>query len=288
MSTPNGEGEVDPWKRAQEGAFSISASGPTTPQAPSLQTPLSPPGRVARPTYEEPSITKPPSRRVKISRPIGVVAAGVLLAIFVGGIVLAIYLYVRSAGKAAVEGVSLAERIQAETTLNEATRAETAYYSVHGKYTDDIDALRREVPGIAWDKGSEPRSVGAVSVELCDSAASTLLLQTKSERGNVFALWIEGRSQSRFYALGPVSCPRLDAGGFPRSPWSRDKDAGWSPTGGSEGAPEPGDLPPVGAPRPPAIPSPYGGSSPTPYSNPARGGGGSTPGGGDSYPYPYP
>lgn len=182
--------------------------------------------------------------------------AGALL-LAVGGIVLAVYLYARSATQAVTTGVTVAERAQVELTLNAAQRGETMYFSETDRFTDDLETLKSRLPNLAWERGSDPEQVGAVYVQVCDPGSTSLLLQMKSDRGNVFAVWMDGPRNLAYYALGPVTCPALGGSDVPGLPWRASKDEGW---GGSAPLEIP---PPEGGPRrPPKIPTPYGDSGP--------------------------
>lgn len=281
MAEDRPKADPDPWKQAQEGPFTVSAARPTpqqisgtaagsTAQAPARQpvSPL-PPGAHAPGTL--------PSGRGGAVRTVGVIVAIGLLVVVVGAIVAAVYLYMKSASRAVSTGVSVAERTRAEVTLVDAMRTEMIVYAETNGFTDDQAMLKSRLPNLAWERGSDPERVGAVYVEVCDSAATSVLLQTRTDRGNVFAIWIDGPRSTTYYALGPVSCPLPGDDGSLGAPWSGSKDEAWGGTvPGGEGA-GPIELPPpAGGPRAPTVPSPYGGSSPTPY-------GGSPPSGyGDS------
>jgi hypothetical protein len=266
------EHNTDPWKRAQEGPFAISATGSSKPPPVAPQSPAQP----------------PPASGPKPGGRFGSTAAALLLAVLlvlvVGGIVAAVYFYVRSAGRAATTGLSVAERAQVEVTLNDASKTELAYLSENNYFTDDVDVLKSRLPNLAWEQGSNPQRTGVVYVEVCDSNGTSVLLQLKTGRGNVFAMWLSADSSVPYYFAGSsVSCPIVDDRGVPQSPWTPVQEDAWGGTavGGAEG-PAPVEVPPpAGGPRPPTIPSPYGGTTSTPY-------GGSGGGSGSKGYEPYP
>lgn len=276
----------DPWKRAQEGPFTVGAAKPGLVQQPSG----GPPGAYAQTPASPPPQKR--ARRITGATPV-VVAAGFVIVVL-AGIVMAVYFYVRSAGRAVTTGVGIAERAQAEITLDNAYRAELGLFATTGRFTDDVGILKSQMPNVSWEKGLNPRRSGAVYLQVCDANAATLLLQTKTEPGTVFAMWASGAGDHTYFALGPISCPSLDDGGAPPTPWASTKDEGWrSSVPGEEGGTEPiGIPPPAGGPRAPNIPNPYGSSAQTPYEEPRStpgGGGGSNPyGGSGSGGYVYP
>ncbi len=296
----------DPWKQAQEGPFSVSAARPASqaheaPQWPSYQGAAqghyrSAPGGQAHPGGQMPAAAaaapwatpQPPSRKKSW---LAVVLAVIVLLAVVGAGFLAFYVFFKRAARTAVSGISLAERVQAFTTLHQALNTETVLFRQNGRFTEDTDTLKQSISNLRWEKGSDPKDVGAVYVRVCDSSGSSVLLQMKSERGNVFAAWV-GAETPYYYALGPISCPSVDSRGEPPAPWTDDAEQAWGSLEGSgEEVPGPEILPPAGGPRPPSIPTPYSGSPQAPAGGPTPGDGGgpggSGPGGDDSYPYPY-
>ena len=257
--------ETDPWKRAQEGPFMLSAAKAGAERQ-ATQTRHGDYGREAL----VPAGEKKPERRRRIT---AAIAAAMLGLAVLGGIVLAVYLYVRSAGRTAVVGVNIAERTQAEIALDNALKTEIAHYMDTGGFTDDKSLLRSRMPSVLWEQGSNPQRRGAVYVQVCDTKAAkaaSVLLQIKTERGTVFSLWSYGPSNMSYFSLGPTSCPVLNEKGVPPSPWTTSKSEGWGnsvPEGGAGS--EPIEIPPpAGAPKPPSIRSPYGGSGSTDYGYP--------------------
>ncbi len=279
----------DPWKRAQEGPFSVSAvgrgggpAGVGTPPGSYGASPESRRGPDAGPgPSRHPGYQGRPARALT-GKAVGVLAVVAGTGLVVGAVVLVLYFYAKSSTQAASSGISLAERTRAEVTLGDAATAEKGFFAEKGYFTDDLEALRAAQPNMAWEAGSDPQVAGRVYVEVCDFRGSSVLLQLKSEQGNVFAMWLDGAGGGTYYAVGPVGCPRIGGNGLPEGSWKTTSSDGWS--AGSEGEPQGGGSeelpPPVSAPRVPSVPNPYG------ISSPASGGGGSSPepyGGGGSY-----
>ncbi len=279
----------DAWKKAQEGPFLVSAvaraEGPPAsggpPGAPAAVPGGSPPGGPLPGSGTQPLYAARP-QRAPLGKVVGILAVVVGLGLLVGAIVLAIYFYAKSSTQAASAGISLAERTAAEVTLGEASRVQRTHFAEKGFFTDDAEALRTASPNVVWETGSDPQVAGSVYVQICDSRGSSVLLQLKSERDNVFAVWLDGMRGGTYYSVGPVACPRIGGNGLPEGTWKTTSAEGWSTEsegetrgGGSEELPPPGSVP-----RVPSVPNPYGTSSP------ASGGGGSSPepyGGGGTY-----
>lgn len=210
---------------------------------------------------------------------------GLLLAV---SLVAAFRTFFGKTSQVVAEAIDEAERAEAMAAISRALRAQKAVYASTGSFTEDPARLEEFGAEVRWAVGKEPVDRGFVYVSICDVGRRSVLLQYVSSKGHVFAAYSSAEAVGDYFALGPADCPILVAG-VPAG-WSLDALSGWSEASG-EVSPESPDQelpPPMGGPRLPQVPDPYGTPSPggSRSGSGSSGSGGGTPGGSD-YDYPY-